>query len=568
MNEQHRVSRKSRRDAKGNADRSSGAPSARNEVPASAAPSAGLAVVRESSGTGDRSSATGYVSGFKRCPSCSQRYPSDFRVCPRDATELELPPEDEDPLLGTILGDSYEIVRVIGEGGMGRVYEAKHQRLTRRYAVKVLHADLARQADIVSRFLREAEATSALSHMNIVEVVDVNRAPDGRPYIVAELLEGVMLADYFDKVKKLSVPDAVNICRQICAALAAAHERDIVHRDIKPENVFLLEHNGRRTVKVLDFGISRLGESANSLTKTGIVMGTPAYMPPEQARGARVDHRADIYAVGAILYEAVTGKPPFEGADLMATLAQVMSQEPARPCTLNAALPPALEMTIQRAMAKEPSERYRTMLELDAELASFDTGRASLPPGVIGDEMPTLPLEAVRMSLTDVDTTTGTQRIRQPSVAATRARSHILLLSVVAVAWTLGGLLDAATSGIRWARGVNSLSATELVLTVAGALALAIAPSIAWVRFVRHRIWPSTPRAVELVEHLRGVIVAALATYATGSLAVRVVEAVIHDDPSAVGWPGWAVLLFAAGNFAGIATWALERARRSAAVSG
>jgi serine/threonine protein kinase len=501
---------------------------------------------------GARDSAVEVPPGAKRCPTCSQRFPQDFRVCPRDATELEAAPEDDDPLLGTVLGESYELVRVIGEGGMGRVYEARHKRLhSKRFAIKMLHADLARQPDVVSRFQREAEATSVLTHVNVVGVIDVNRAPDGRPYIVAELLEGEMLAAYLERKRSLSVSDAVQICRQVCSALAAAHERGIVHRDIKPENVFLIGQGNRRTVKVLDFGISRVAEGPGTLTKTGMVMGTPAYMPPEQARGARVDHRADIYAVGAVLYEALTGKRPFDGSDLMATLAAVLSQEPERPCTLNAALPPALEMTIQRAMAKQPGERHRTMQELDAELAAFDPSQPTTAAPT--DDSPTVPITAVRLSAASVD----------PSAAARRARLHIVLLSIFAAVWSIGGLLDAATSGIRWARGTLTLSPTELVLTCVGTLALLIAPSIAWVRYVKQRIWPSTPRAVELVGSLRGILVATFVTYAAGSLMVRLTEAVVNDDLSAVSWPGWAVLLFTAANLAGVATWFYERLRAS-----
>lgn len=550
---QRGVPRTSRRDA-GAAPATTGAsaPDSGVSVRESAA-----SIERTAERTGERA-APGFASGFKHCPACSQRYPNDFRVCPRDATVLESAPEAEDPLLGTVLGDSYEVIRVIGEGGMGRVYEARHQRLVnKRFAIKVLHGDLARQHEVVSRFLREAQATSVLSHINVVAVVDVNRAPDGRPYLVAELLEGISLADYFERLRTLSVPEAVNIARQLCAALAAAHERGIVHRDIKPENVFLVDQSGRRTVKVLDFGISSVSDSAASLTKTGIVMGTPAYMPPEQARGTRVDHRADIYAVGAILYEAVTGKPPFEGLDMMATLAQVMSQEPPRPCTLNGAIPPALEMTIQRAMAKSPDERHNTMLELDEELAAFELSLRVAPLGF--DEQQTSPFETARISIADFDSTTGARRSRAPSGGAHRARANIVLLSVVAAAWAIGGLLDAATSGIRWARAVTSLSSTELVLVLSGSFALLLAPSIAWVRHLRERVWPSTPRAVETVSQLRGVLVATFVTYAAGSLGVRVVEAVFHDDPHAVDWPGWAVFLLLAANLAGLTTWALDR---------
>jgi serine/threonine protein kinase len=490
---------------------------------------------------------------WKRCPTCAERFPGDFRVCPRDATELEQAPEEEDPLLGSVLGDSYEVTRVIGEGGMGRVYEARHMRLAnKRFAIKVLHAELARQTDIVGRFQREAEATSVLNHANVVAVVDVNRTPDGRPFIVAELLEGEQLGDYLERVGSLGVGEAVEICRQICAALIEAHANDIVHRDIKPENVFLVGVTGRRAVKVLDFGISRVGEGSGSLTKTGIVMGTPAYMPPEQARGQRVDHRADIYAVGAILYQAVTGARPFDGPDLMATLASVISDEPARPCTLNAALPPALEMTIQRAMAKNPNERHRTMQELDADLARFDPAATAKHAATERlSDANTLPIGKL---LGDVVS-------REASKPARRARLQIVLLSLTAAVWLLAGLLECAISAIRWVRGTSALSATELILTCAGAGALLIAPTIAWQRHVRQRTWPSTPRAVELAGRMRVILLAALVTYAVASLAIRVLESLVHADPAALGWPGWAVLTFGAASASGLIAWFATRRR-------
>ena len=248
--------------------------------------------------------------------------------------------------------------------------------LSKRFAIKVLHGDLTRQPEVVGRFLREAEATSALRHPNIVGVLDVNQVPDGRPYIVAELLEGHQLGDYLRKsTASFPVEESVAICRPICQALGAAHDKHIVHRDIKPENLFLVGEGAARTVKVLDFGISRVGGAAAKLTQTGMVMGTPAYMPPEQARATRVDHRADVYAVGAILYEAVTGRPAFDEEDPVSTLAAVLTRDPPRPCSIDPTLPPALELIIQKAMAKKPEERYRTMREFDLALAEFDKPR-------------------------------------------------------------------------------------------------------------------------------------------------------------------------------------------------
>ena len=203
----------------------------------------------------------------KQCPRCGERYPADFLVCPRDAAELHEVSETDDPLVGKVLSETYDVLGVVGEGAMGRVYEARHIRLlSKRFAIKVLHGDLTRQRDVVSRFLREAEATATLDHPNIVGVVDVNQLEDGRLYLVAELLEGDQLGRYLERHKRLEVPEAIHICRQVCQALIAAHDKAIVHRDIKPENVFLVGEGEDRLVKVLDFGISRIGDASADIT--------------------------------------------------------------------------------------------------------------------------------------------------------------------------------------------------------------------------------------------------------------------------------------------------------------
>ena len=185
------------------------------------------------------------------------------------------PPPDADTLLGTTLRQNYMVERIIGEGGMGRVYEARHTRIKgKRFAVKVLHAEFLRQPEVRTRFHREAEAAALIDHPNVVGVYDVDETKDGRPYLVAEFLEGEELGDMLDRVGKLSVSQTVRVVRQVCKALAAAHTHGVIHRDVKPENVFLAGSPGRSTVKVLDFGISRLEDkSARNLTKTGMVMG-------------------------------------------------------------------------------------------------------------------------------------------------------------------------------------------------------------------------------------------------------------------------------------------------------
>lgn len=313
----------------------------------------------------------------KFCPTCQVRYPADFKVCPRDATELaeSTPREGDDELVGKTLGQTYTIVRVLGEGGMGRVYEATHKRINgKRFAIKMLHPEYSRQPDVISRFQREAEAAASIHSPYVVDVYDVDRTHDGRPFIVGEFLDGQEFASYLEQVGKMPVGPAVRVVRQICKALEAAHQKGVVHRDMKPENVFLTGDLTHPIAKVIDFGISKTGDTpGTALTKTGMIMGTPSYMAPEQARGERVDHRVDIYAVGAILYCALTGKRPFDRGDPTATLTAVLTEDPPRPRSIEPTIPDPLELIIQRAMAKTPSDRFQTMTDLDAALTPYDT---------------------------------------------------------------------------------------------------------------------------------------------------------------------------------------------------
>ncbi|MET0390505.1 MAG: serine/threonine-protein kinase [Polyangiales bacterium] len=499
----------------------------------------------------------------KECPKCGERYPADFRVCPRDATELrEANRADDDPLIGSVLAGDYEVLSVIGEGAMGRVYEARHLRLrSKRFAIKVLHGDLTRQPEVVERFLREAEATSVLTHPNIVGVLDMNYVPDGRPYLVAELLQGTQLGDYLQHRGKLPTAEAIDICRQICAALIAAHDKDIVHRDIKPENLFLLGEGERRLVKVLDFGISRVGDGAATLTKTGMVMGTPAYMAPEQATGRRVDHRVDVYAVGALLYEAVTGRRAFDDSDPIATLAAVLTQEPPRPCSLNEDLPPALELVIQKAMAKKRQERYRSMRELDAALAELE----ALGDSADSRSLLTMPFgeRTARVSLPNVTLPAPIARWwGKESIQLDDTRTALLAVSVAAVLTTFLALVDVTTSVVRLSRGAIRLTGSEIVLATLGSAGLLVAPTVLWGRFVLEHVWPSTPRVIHTSAKVGRTLFASLAMYALGMLLVRVFAGALRPEPSGSAWPGWDVLVFlATAATAGYATWQEHRAR-------
>lgn len=482
------------------------------------------------------------------CPTCGGRYPADFRVCPKDATPLEDAPASDDPLIGSTIAESYEIVRVLGEGAMGKVYEAKHTRLPKRYAIKMLHADLAREPAVVARFQREAEAASALEHPNVVNVFDVSITEDGRPFIVQELLTGVELGEYLERVGRLSPGQAANIVRQIARALGAAHARGIIHRDVKPENVYLLGELNAPMVKVLDFGISKVAEEGSALTKTGFVIGTPAYMAPEQARGDKVDARADVYAAGAILYRALTGRKPYEGLDPIATLSAVLSEDPPRLRSVQHDVPEALELVVQRAMARSPAERLPTMADLDNDLAVFDA-RPSLLPGESLSPRPVDP--AARTLLAGPRAVAAAEAARQ----AKRARPTLVINTLVGLVALLALLVDAVLAAIRITMSEGPPSVPQMALAGIVSMGLLIAPVVLWVRWLMRSAWKSTPRAMEIAQRTGSALVAAAATYAVVTVCIRLFESLVMREPAGVGGAGWALLSVALACLATIVAW-------------
>jgi serine/threonine protein kinase len=339
---------------------------------------------------------------IKTCPECAQHYSSDSMFCPFDGTKLEdmtwIAPTDPsvDPLLGTTVDGRYRIVRVLGEGGTGTVYEVIHESLSRAFAMKVLRRDVATDDALSARFIQEARATASLKHPHIVSITDFGHLPDKTPYFVMERLVGNTLAHVCRVGGQLPTERAVHIVLQVAGALAAAHEAGIVHRDLKPENLFLVGRidgtkegggPGGDDVRVVDFGAAKIA-GASRITKTGIVFGTPHYMAPEQASGQPVDHRADIYALGVIMYEIFSGHLPFEADTLMGVLTKHMFVEPPRFAnaggadTDTAQLLGALEEVTLRAMTKKPEHRFQTMAalahELERTVAFPDSGGVAL----------------------------------------------------------------------------------------------------------------------------------------------------------------------------------------------
>ncbi|MFW6051097.1 MAG: serine/threonine-protein kinase [Myxococcota bacterium] len=316
---------------------------------------------------------------MRYCPSCGSRFSSeDAAFCPHDgAATRELPEQapPEDPLLGRVIDGRYQVRARIGEGGMGIVYMAEHTVLGKKLALKVLRGDMARDADVVQRFIQEARTASSIGHPNIVDISDFGRLPDGAVYFAMEHLDGDPLARFIARGGSVPMHEAISIIEQIASALGAAHARGVVHRDMKPDNVFVLRRGGGPVVKVLDFGIAKVGGAGAKLTRTGVVFGTPHYMSPEQAAGQAVDGRTDVYALGVIMYEMFTGKVPFDADTYMGILSKHMFETPVPPgeATGGPKLG-AIEDVILRALAKKPEERYQSMEELLDDLSTVRAG--------------------------------------------------------------------------------------------------------------------------------------------------------------------------------------------------
>ena len=281
--------------------------------------------------------------------------------------------------------NNYEIVSVLGEGGMGSVFLAEHPFMGRKAAIKVLRPELARDTGLVERFMNEARAANAIRHPNIIDIIDVGRLANGVPYLMMEYLEGESVKDRLDRQRPMPVGEALEVAEQTASALAAAHEKTIVHRDLKPDNLYLIPDRAHPLgrIKVLDFGIAKLrGELSGSgaRTQTGSIMGTPPYMSPEQCRGVdELDHRTDIYALGIILYEMLTGAPPFVSPGWGEVVHMHITETPSPLRAKNPAVSPELERLVLKALAKKPADRWSSMGELEAALRAIP-GHTTLAP--------------------------------------------------------------------------------------------------------------------------------------------------------------------------------------------
>jgi tRNA A-37 threonylcarbamoyl transferase component Bud32 len=370
------------------------------------------------------------------CPQCQTQYPAGVVVCSNDgaklvvsvaemvhaptlpelpgasqasgstpgaAPALESPPAQEagldatfDSLIGATLAGRYQIVRRIGEGGMGAVYEAKHTVIGKRVAVKVLLEKFLTKSDFVARLLQEARLASSIGHENIVDVTDFGTTEDGRSFVVMEFLDGEALSQLVMREAPLPIERSLRIGRQVASALGAAHAKGIYHRDVKPENVYLIKRADADFVKVVDFGISKAvkqggteeGPEAYRLTHTGLLLGTPLYMSPEQARGDEdLDHRVDIWALGVMMYECLTGEVPFRANNYLGIISQVLTHTVAPPSQLRPELgiPDAVEAVVMRAMEKNRAHRYAAMADLEHDLERLLAGDQNVGLPLVAD---------------------------------------------------------------------------------------------------------------------------------------------------------------------------------------
>ncbi len=321
----------------------------------------------------------------KVCLECHRQFTGIVKSCPHDGTSLV--DIIQDPLIGTVLAGKYEIMSVVGTGGMGVVYKGRQHLMDRIVAVKMLRAQHVADSMSVKRFQQEGKACCLLNHPHVITIYDFGVSPTGQPFMVMDFLQGVSLADIIKADGQVGVERSIRILMQACEALDHAHRLGVVHRDLKPSNIMLIDYDGEKDfVKVVDFGVAKINSpndvEAQRLTQVGEVCGSPVYMSPEQCMGYELDNRSDIYSMGVVMYETLTGKLPLLGKTMVDTMSKHISEPPppfneARP---DLYIPERLEAVIMRALAKDPEQRHQTMDDLakDLDMAIPRPGRSQV----------------------------------------------------------------------------------------------------------------------------------------------------------------------------------------------
>jgi serine/threonine-protein kinase len=323
----------------------------------------------------------------KLCPVCGSQYPDDVRFCPNDGQTLRGAAPATD-LVGQVVADRYHVVKKLGEGGMGQVYLAEHVKMGRRSAIKVMNPSMTHDPDAVARFNREAANASRITHPNVCAIYDFGETPEGLIYLAMEFVEGEPLTDALDREGALTVPRATHLFAQVADALQAAHDLGIVHRDLKPDNIMVARgRGGADVVKVVDFGIAKAvgGDAAGQkVTKTGLVVGTPEFMSPEQLAGDAVDGRSDLYSLALVYFRMLTGKLPFEADTVQETMVKRLTDEPAKLAAArpDLAFPAGLQAVLDAALTRTPVDRYQSVAKFAEDVRAI-TGLAAPARGAI-----------------------------------------------------------------------------------------------------------------------------------------------------------------------------------------
>ncbi|HXN32298.1 MAG TPA: serine/threonine-protein kinase [Polyangiaceae bacterium] len=364
------------------------------------------------------------------------------------------------PRAGDVVGGKYRLIRLLGEGGMGVVFEAAHVRLRRSVAIKFLRPDAMRSPDAVERFEREARASGRMRGPHVVHVIDVDTQQRGRPYMVMDLLRGRDLEAELRAKGSLPIAEAIDWVLQACAAVAEAHAAGIVHRDLKPSNLFLSDEAGARVVKVLDFGVSKSAFGAErAVTSAAVTVGTPLYMSPEQVRSSKdVDQRTDVWSLGVILYELIAGTPPFFGNTTAAIAAIVADATPSLRA-VRAEVPEALDRAIMTALAKAPENRFPSTEALGAALMPFASAEAMVGPFSLRPSRRAFEIAAATMAL---------------APSGPRASDALDLLNLPTARTTAGARRD--RSRWEWLRTVAGSAAIGVGLAIAATVAIGSPP--------------------------------------------------------------------------------------------
>ena len=317
------------------------------------------------------------------CASCGGEWPDDTKFCPKDGSALRAAGGDES-LVGGVL-QSYHIIKKLGEGGMGAVYLGEHVKMGRKSAIKVMTQSLAQDTDAIARFNREAANAASINHVNVCAIYDFGETEDGTIFLAMEYIEGEALTDLIKREGPLDLHRAGEILRQTGDALQAAHELGIVHRDLKPDNIMIAKaRDGSDLVKVVDFGIAKAmgGEEGQNVTRTGLVVGTPEYMSPEQLSGDKLDGRSDVYSLALVFFRMVTGTLPFQADSAQEVMIKRLTDEPARldEALPGAGFPPKLQIVLDRAMERMPSDRYASADEFARDATDTIANAPSAAP--------------------------------------------------------------------------------------------------------------------------------------------------------------------------------------------